>query len=294
MRRHVPALAPLATAIQRAFVTRTRLLTLMATSALVIETAAPLALHSDVSALLFGSAVMGFHIGVGLLQQLDFLSLWAPALLVFIVPLRRSSWASLADGFADAGFYPALGVTAVQICCVIARHDGCLPFSCVPMFKLPRRIDDCLPKSAIITPFPPVVNDAHGARLPKTPEPYYWAPTTEGGMTAADLAKLWRPTLWFGTTANAAQFSSVFWRESLGAEWAGKEHYIVSNFERDARLEAALHAMLAFWKATSGAPPAVDRIRVALALQAECISAFDACIAEAAPSKAPAAKCKSH
>ena len=90
MRRHAPAVAPLATALQRGFVTRTKLLTLMATTAIFIEAGAPLALYSDLTALAFGVAVMGFHVGVALLQQLDFLSLWAPALLVFLVPLTRA------------------------------------------------------------------------------------------------------------------------------------------------------------------------------------------------------------
>ena len=41
----------------------------MATTAIVIESLFPLALYNDLTALGFGGAVMGFHIGVGLLQQ---------------------------------------------------------------------------------------------------------------------------------------------------------------------------------------------------------------------------------
>ena len=64
---------------------------------------------------------------------------------------RRSPWVALSEGVHDPMFVPAVAVTALQLLAVLCRHDGSLPFSCVPMFKLPRRLDDALPKSATIT-----------------------------------------------------------------------------------------------------------------------------------------------
>ena len=119
--------------------------------------------------------------------------------------------------------------------------------------------------------------DERGVSLPKTPEPYYWAPTAEGGMTADDLSKLWRPTLWFGTTQNASEFRHVFWRDSLRQPWADKERYVVSNFPRDMRLETALSAMLDFFKVTALTPV----VAVTAATAAIAVTAATAAIAVA-------------
>ena len=141
-----------------------------------------------------------------------------------------------------------------------------------------------LPKSAVITTVPGVLCDARGVQIiPKSPEPYYWAPTAEGGMTATDLQKLWRPTLWLGTTQNSVRFGHLFWREGLGSEWVHQDHYVVSNFPYDKRLDAALKAVLDFFSATGATEAKLPRgganIDTALRLQQECLAAFDACVA---------------
>ena len=135
MRRHPATLAPIATALQRWFVTRTRLLTLMATTVLIVESTAPFSLLSDTAALWFGVSLLGFHVGAAFLQQLDFISFWAAALLAFLVPVGRSPWEALVHGFADPMFAPAVAYTLGQIMCVLLRTDRYLPLSCVPMFK---------------------------------------------------------------------------------------------------------------------------------------------------------------
>ena len=79
------------------------------------------------------------------------------------------------QGHGDPLFAPAALFTALQLACVLLHHDGCLPLSCVPMFQLPRRLNDALPKTAVITAVP----NNHGS-LPRTPEPYYWVSTGSG------------------------------------------------------------------------------------------------------------------
>eukprot|EP01052_Picozoa_sp_SAG31_P042986 SAG31_NODE_7011_length_1818_cov_1.697499_2_plen_503_part_00 len=291
MRRHGEYSSLVAPALQRLVLQQPAvLLKAMASTALLIEAGAPLAvLGGDTAAALFGLAAFGFHVGVALLQELDFISFWVPGLFAFVIPIGSSgidTWQLILTGKEDLLFGLALLYTTMQLLCALTHHDGSLPLSCVPMFQLPRRLDDSLPKTAIITPYP----NNRISDEPRTPEPYYWDPTSEDGMTATDLKLLWRPLLWFGFVGpqrDDRQFAELFWRESVSKEWVKKGHYVVSNFERSKSLDHAIDGVLDLLVAAQNDVPkdldAMDRrhakiLAKAMVLQDRCLAEFDKCV----------------
>ena len=70
-----------ANGLARYIIQRPPLCVLLAVGGLSLELAAPLALVSAPLSILFGVSMIGFHLGVYILQGINFVSYWAPALL---------------------------------------------------------------------------------------------------------------------------------------------------------------------------------------------------------------------
>ena len=94
------------------------LLTLLATGSVAFETGFILAPTSDVLCILFGLNGFVFHNAIGLLQGLDFVTFWTPALLVFLVGVpSREPWTAVFTGLEhESGFFlPAVIYTLLQV-----------------------------------------------------------------------------------------------------------------------------------------------------------------------------------
>ena len=110
---------PRVRALQHALLRSPRLLTLLATGAVAFETGFILAPTSDVLCVVFGLNGLLFHLSIGVLQGLDFVTFWAPALLAFLVGVpSREPWTAIFTGLeTEAGFFlPAVVYVLLQVC----------------------------------------------------------------------------------------------------------------------------------------------------------------------------------
>lgn len=104
--------------LQHLMLTHPYLLTLLATGSVVFETCFILAPTSDVLCVIFGINGFLFHNAIGLLQGLDFVTFWTPALLVFLVGVpSREPWTAIFTGLEhETGFFlPAVIYTLLQV-----------------------------------------------------------------------------------------------------------------------------------------------------------------------------------
>jgi hypothetical protein len=105
-------------ALQHWLVGSPRLLTVMATGSLAFEVGFALAPTSDTLGVAFAIAGFCFHIGIHLLLGLDFVSLWAAALLAFLVGVPAATpWTAALNGWESepAFFLPAALYTGLQV-----------------------------------------------------------------------------------------------------------------------------------------------------------------------------------
>jgi hypothetical protein len=115
--------------------------------ALFFEFLAPLILllPANPTSAVFAVAGIGFHYGIALLQNIDFVSWWGPAYAFFIFDPAASSTCTVAEAFA-AAYVAAPGRTALVTLYVVASLVACvvlrffpaieiLPFSAFPMYS---------------------------------------------------------------------------------------------------------------------------------------------------------------
>jgi len=137
---------PFSHAIQRFCIPYPRLILAPASVlAVVFEAAAPVMLFfaSGMPARVFAATGIGFHYGVAVLQNVDFVSWWSAAYAPFILaPESMPSWISIMqDAFIVAPICTALScmyVAAHVTAIVVLRffpHIEMLPFSCFHMFS---------------------------------------------------------------------------------------------------------------------------------------------------------------
>jgi hypothetical protein len=271
---------PTLRAVQRALLTSPWLATVFATGAVLFEVGFILAPTSDALCLLFGLNGLAFHLGIFLLQGLDFVSWWMPALFAFLVGLpSREPWmASIRGVHQETGFFvPAAIYVALQVLTSLTLHDfwldDILPFSCCPMFMLPRNPFDEWPKWWTMTDALPM----SGSRLTDgVLEPLYWSPVSPiFSMPLSEAAKLPYRALWFGSTR---QLPSEM-RRFVHQEHANQPFVFFANFDVSDELRARLRQVTL--ETTSGAPAgephrAWDGHSMAklLAMQEECLRLF--------------------
>ncbi|CAK8991896.1 Uncharacterized protein SCF082_LOCUS2856, partial [Durusdinium trenchii] len=140
-------------ALQAFAVRSPRLLIPAAVGALFFEVAFPFALTSYSAGLFFTALGLSFHTGIYFLQGFDFLSQWCPVYFLFALHKDasiQSTMMSLEGGF-DAlihlefsGFLVAYLYTMISIMVSLVMLDvwygEVLPWSCCPMFLVPRNL----------------------------------------------------------------------------------------------------------------------------------------------------------
>lgn len=145
--------------LQGFIVTRWWMCTCLAASGLLFELGfLPLVLFGGpCGAVLAAAVAVGFHAGVGVLQGLDFFPFWCPVFYAFLAdarllisglpPTEEETMAGvLAKGFNEEPFRWSLSVLYIGVQVIVAlrfmdlRGKDCLPFSCCPMFAVPRNV----------------------------------------------------------------------------------------------------------------------------------------------------------
>lgn len=166
-----PSKYPIIRSLQWAVVKRPHLLTPLAVGALIFELSYVVAPFFSQLGPLFCVGGIVFHASIFLLQGLDFVSLWSASLLVFAVPLGAPWYEVLSFGWhSDFLFFvPAVIYTSLQVVTAVTLRDlwldDVLPFSCCPMFMVPRNHFDGLPKWQLMTTVPSAVYVAQTAHF---------------------------------------------------------------------------------------------------------------------------------
>ena len=276
-----PAWAPVR-ALQCFLIRRPRLSTLAACAAVAFESGFILAPFSDEVGVVFGAHGLLFHLGIHVLQGLDFTTWWSPALLVFFVGIPSNEpFAALHNGWQHElpFFLPAAIYTALQVLTAVTLRDfwldDVLPFSCCPMFMLPRSIYDDWPKWWTMTDSP--LNGSR-TRMPGSMEPLYWSPASPIFEMPPEEAKLLpQRVLWFGSTTGCPREVLKF----IKPECRNREVLIFANFELSAQLKGLLHQTMAEVNCgDTGRAYDDGALQRLLALQQECLEAFEACVRE--------------
>ena len=269
--------SPPVRALQRFLLTRPRLLTLFATGAVCFEVGFILAPTSDLLCVVFGLHGFVFHAGIKLLQGLDFVTFWTPALLAFLVGVpSQQPWTAVFNGWEhETGFFlPAVIYTSLQVLTALTLRDfwleDILPFSCCPMFMMPRNPFDEWPKWWTMTTAP--LNGS--TRSYGAMEPLYWSPASPiFDMPPAEAAKLPQRVVWFGSTLNIPKEVLPF----IKPECRDQPYLLMANFDVSASLAAKLRAVTEECN-RRGPADAWDAatIHKLLDMNEDCLAAFDA------------------
>lgn len=157
-------------ALQRFLLQRWYLCTILAVSGLAFEFAwLPMVMFGGrLGSVLAGAIAFSFHLGVDLLQGLDFKPFWCPVFWVFLPDVQAlwhgqdvlpdQIWPILAQGFAEEPCRWLMSATYLLLQVVVAIRfmdcwEGmeCLPLTCCPMFAVPRNLFDDELRAGVIT-----------------------------------------------------------------------------------------------------------------------------------------------
>ncbi len=283
---------PLIRSLQRRLICSPWLLAFLSTASVIFETGFIVAPASDYLCVVFGLAGFAFHIGILVLQGLDFVTWWMPALMVFLVGVPATDpWNAVLSGWEhETGFFvPAAIYVTLQVVSALTLRDfwleDALPFSCCPMFLLPRNPYDQLPKWWTMTA--PVSGRTRDAGQL---EPLYWSPASSlFEMTLEEAALLPQKVVWFGGCGAGVPPQL---HKFIKPEFYQQELIIMANFELGDELTRLLRRFVEMstsgelaraWDAAS--------MREMLDLQQQCLDAFDQSAAAARLLDAKAKRC---
>eukprot|EP00434_Breviolum_minutum_P042695 symbB.v1.2.038019.t1/scaffold5782.1/size23658/1 len=194
-------------ALQAFAVQSPRLLIPAAISALFFEVAFPFAVTSYTAGLFFTFMGLSFHTGIYFLQGFDFLSQWCPIYFLFALHKDASIQGlvmTLEDGFNAtlnfecSGFVLAYLYTIMSMMVSLVMLDvwygEVLPWSCCPMFLVPRNLfSHDMPRWWTMTGRPDQRNAGYM-------DPLMYSPvSTKHYMPAEDLQKYPYKVLQFGS-----------------------------------------------------------------------------------------------
>lgn len=226
-----------------------------------------------------------FHLGIDVLQGLDFKPFWCPVFWAFLPDAQalwmglpegpESTWyAILAQGFDEEPFRFCLsaGYVLLQIIVAVRFLDckegkECLPFSCCPMFMVPRNIFDNELRGGVLTD----LDFRGGGHIDFAYNFYPWHEDLP--MTEDDLQKIpGRVLFWMSTTHVDPLIARMIQEEHLG-----KEILIKANFEVSLELRAKI---LDYVRAMEEAQPSdwanPDKVGEIVDQLAECRTLFEA------------------
>jgi len=238
--------------LQAAAVQCPRLLVVAGTLSLFFEICFPFALTSRLAGILFSFAALAFHTGVYFLQGFDFLSQWCPVILLFVVPGPASSqtmWDSLhlgARGTASLdvayfgvglGFLYTMASLFVSLTMMDVWYGELPPFSCCPMFLVPRNLfAEGMPRWWCMTGVPQ-------QREAGFMDPLIYSPANaKHYLPEEDLMRFPYKVLQFGSLSQVPKDLQSFVRP----EYLGHESPILcfSNFQVPSDLHQALTRMV--------------------------------------------------
>ena len=179
--------------------------------------------------------------------------------------ILREGWA------AETYFFlPAAAYTIVQLVVACTLYDfwldDIMPFTCAPMFMLPRSIYDKLPKFWTMTDVP----HRGSPRLSGSMEPLYWSPASSVfEMSIQEAHLLPYKVVWFGSSTGCPPEVTKF----VAPHSRDKEFMLFANFDASDELVRKLRGMMAHVNGGDFSNDAA-RIHRLLDMQTECMEAF--------------------
>lgn len=286
--------------LQRVLLQRWWLCSFLAVSGLVFEFGwLPLVLIGGrIGGILAAAIALSFHMGVDMLQGLDFKPFWCPVFWVFLPDLQSlwhgqealpgEMWTSiLAQGFVEEPCRWLMSATYLILQVLVTvrfldcREDmECLPLTCCPMFAVPRNIFDDEVRGGVITD----VDLRDGGHIDVAYNFFPWH--SDLPMTAEDLNKFPGRVLFWMSTVHVHPLLT----RMLRPEYLGKELLVCANFEVSAELEEKLRQLV---RHCEEAQPTdwtnADKVGEVLDLQASCHTLFKECVR---PAEEPASHLK--
>lgn len=238
-------------ALQAFAVQSPRLLIPAAISALFFEVAFPFAVTSYGAGLFFTFMGLSFHTGIYFLQGFDFLSQWCPVYFLFALHKDASIQSlimTMEDGFnatlnfEGSGFVLAYLYTIISMMVSLVMLDvwygEVLPWSCCPMFLVPRNLfSQDMPRWWTMTGRPDQRNAGYM-------DPLMYSPvSTKHYMPEEDLQKYPYKVLQFGSLSRIPKELRKF----VLPEYLGHsvdQVLCFANFPVSAELKAALEEMV--------------------------------------------------
>ncbi|CAE7026702.1 unnamed protein product [Symbiodinium natans] len=262
------------------------LCTFMAVSALIFEFGwLPLVmLGGRTGSVLAGAVAFSFHLGVDILQGLDFKPFWCPVFWVFLPDLQslwhgqdlpNETWTNvLAQGFVEEPCRWIMSATYLVLQVIVAIRfmdcrEGmeCLPLTCCPMFAVPRNIFEDELRGGVMTDM-----DLRGGGYVDFAYNFFpWM--SDLPMRDVDMQRMpGRVLFWMSTLHCDPNLTRL-----LKPEFLNKELLLSANFEISPALESKLHEYVRQLEQASPADWADPaKIGSIVELQAECRNLFEA------------------
>jgi hypothetical protein len=225
---------------------------------------------------------LGFHLGVDVLQGLDFKPFWCPVFWVFLPDLQavllgssalpEDAWpAIMSRGFEEEPFRwtASAAYLVVQLIVVLSLQDlrgpDVLPWTCCPMFALPRNLFGQEMRGGALTER----NLRDTGTIDVQYHFYPWL--VHLPMSLKDLKLIpGRVLMWTSTTHVHSRLSRL-----VSEENRGKEFLIASNYDVSPVLEDGLRKMSLFLENCKNSDWACsEKVSELLDMQAECLALF--------------------
>ncbi|CAE7237893.1 unnamed protein product [Symbiodinium microadriaticum] len=263
------------------------LCTSMAVSALIFEFGwLPLVLLGGrTGSVLAGAVAFSFHLGVDVLQGLDFKPFWCPVFWVFLPDLQsmwhgqemlsNETWtAVLAQGFLEEPCRWIMSATYLLLQVVVAVRfmdcrEGmeCLPLTCCPMFAVPRNVFQDELRGGVLTD----MDLRGGGHVDFAYNFFPWA--SDLPLGEVDMKRIpGRVLFWMSTLHCDPNLERL-----LNPDYLNKELLLSANFDISPSLESKLYEYVMQLEQASPedwADPA--KIGSIVELQAECRKLFEA------------------
>jgi hypothetical protein len=235
-------------------------------------------------AVLAAFVALGFHIGVDILQGLDFLPFWCPVFWAFLPELQaiwhglpltpEDHWtAVLAQGFQEepcrwimSAAYVSLQIAAAAFFWDLQEKER-LPLTCCPMFALPRNLFGKEMRGGLM-----MDSDLrNGGHIDFAYNYLPWQAEQYLPLTEEHLRKMpGRVIVWMST-----RHCNEFLVKLFKKEYLNQDLLICSNFEVEPELHSKIADTIRFLEeAEPGDWACRQKVSQVLALQAECLALF--------------------
>jgi hypothetical protein len=242
-------------------------------------------LGGQVGSVVAATVALGFHIGVDLLQGLDFMPFWCPVFWAFLPDLQglltgraispdETWYATVAQGFEEepCRWMLSAAYLVMQVIVAIRFQDlfegkEALPFTCCPMFAVPRNMFSDELRGGVLTDS----NFRDGGHIDVM---YNFAPwCSDLPMSAEDLQRVpYRMLMWISTLHCDPKVERL-----LGKSFLGQELVVCANFEVPKELQMKLRELvrtLEECRPEDWSSPA--KVEEVLNLQGQCQALFQA------------------